>query len=151
MSRRLGISFLKSLDQSKVVGADDLLKGHKEPVQKVKGTARSKNPVQKINLGLIIYGITQEEDLQLETEYRYNKPKRHRFDWAIPQLKIAIEYEGLQSAKSGHTTLTGYTEDCTKYNRAVLMGWVLLRYTAKNYKEAADDLREAIKIRDEES
>src|SRR2546421_13071443 len=49
----------------------------------------------------------------LEEEYRFCE-RRFRFDHAIPSLKIAIEYNGIMSAKSRHTTVTGYTGDMNK-------------------------------------
>lgn len=75
------------------------------------------------------------------TELQFHKVRKFRFDVAIHFLKVAIEYEGLNSEKSGHTTLTGYTLDCTKYNLAQLDGWKVLRYTAMNYKDFAKDFK----------
>lgn len=74
--------------------------------------------------------------------------RRFKFDYAIPGIKVAVEYEGLvfgsnkstSSGKSGHTTVIGFTNNCSKYNLALLLGWRVLRYTAINYKEFADDL-----------
>lgn len=74
-------------------------------------------------------------------EHMFHHLRKFRFDFAIPDLKIAIEYEGLNSEKSGHTTLVGYTEDCIKYNLATIDGWCILRYTAVNVEEFARDLR----------
>jgi very-short-patch-repair endonuclease len=68
------------------------------------------------------------------TEYRFHDVRQYRFDIAIPDKMIAIEYEGLNSEKSGHTTLKGYTKDTDKYNLAASLGWTVLRYTALNYK-----------------
>src|SRR4051812_11455124 len=46
-----------------------------------------------------------EKSLELKKEYRFDKNgRRFKFDFAIPALKIGIEYEGLNSEKSGHTT-----------------------------------------------
>lgn len=74
------------------------------------------------------------------TELKFDDVRKFRFDWAIPSLKIAIEYEGLFSEKSGHLTVSGYTSDCIKYNLAVANGWRVLRYTAKNYLNLEKDL-----------
>lgn len=74
-------------------------------------------------------------------ELVFHSVRKFRFDFAIPNMKIAIEYEGLNSEKSGHTTLKGYTEDCVKYNLAAIDGWSMLRYTAVNVEEFAKDLR----------
>lgn len=78
-------------------------------------------------------------------ELEFHHERKFRFDWAIPDLKLAIEYEGLMSEKSGHTTIGGYTKDCTKYNLATLNGWKVLRYTALNYQDLAEDLRTVLK------
>ena len=71
----------------------------------------------------------------LSFEYQFAKPRKFRFDIALPKEMIAIEYEGINSSKSRHTTITGYTKDCEKYNLATMNGWKVFRYTALNYKE----------------
>jgi hypothetical protein len=73
-------------------------------------------------------------------EHKFLEDRKFRFDWAILSLKIAIEYEGIFSQKSRHTTIDGFTADCSKYNLAVQDGWRVLRYTAKNYKNLEEDL-----------
>lgn len=73
-------------------------------------------------------------------EHSFHPDRKWRFDFAIPELMIAIEYEGLMSEKSGHTTIKGYSKDCEKYNEAIKQGWKLLRYTALNYQNLHDDL-----------
>jgi len=88
----------------------------------------------------IYHMVMDELALTPVLEYRFAPPRRFKFDMAFPELMIAIEYEGLNSAKSRHTTFTGYTNDCSKYNLATLKGWRVLRYTAKNYKEVCHDL-----------
>ena len=69
-------------------------------------------------------------------EYAFDANRRWRFDFAVPAIKIAIEYEGIMvdatGGKSRHTTADGYTADCEKYNAAAIAGWIVLRYTAKN-------------------
>jgi len=76
-------------------------------------------------------------------EYKFCEDRKFKFDWALPTSgrKIAIEYEGLMSEKSGHTTITGYTSNCEKYNLACILGWRVLRYTALNYKDLERDLK----------
>ena len=76
-----------------------------------------------------------ERGLRFIKEYRFHYVRRFRLDYFIPALQIGIEYEGIVSRKSRHTTITGYTNDCTKYNLAQMNGIIVLRYTALNYKE----------------
>lgn len=74
-------------------------------------------------------------------ELQFHDVRQFRFDWAIPQWKLAIEYEGIMGKKSRHTTIGGYTRDAEKYNLAQLEGWKVLRYTAKNYQQLSEDLK----------
>ena len=78
------------------------------------------------------------------SEHLFHPTRKWRFDWVIPTHKIAIEYEGLMSAKSRHTTIKGFSGDCEKYNEAVKLGWRVLRYTAVNYKNLDRDLKNLI-------
>jgi hypothetical protein len=72
----------------------------------------------------------------VKTEHKFHPTRRWRFDIAIPSLKLAIEYEGVYGGgKSRHTSTTGYTGDCDKYNEAQILGWKVIRFTAKNVKE----------------
>ena len=80
-----------------------------------------------------------------ETEYKFDEVRKFRFDYAISSLMIAIEYEGVFSAKSRHTTVAGFSEDCRKYNLAIANGWRVLRYTALNYLELYTDLEKILK------
>ena len=67
-------------------------------------------------------------------EYRFNPPRRWRFDFAWPDIKLAAEIEGgtwSTKKKSRHTTGPGYYLDCVKYNTATLDGWRVLRFDSK--------------------
>ena len=89
--------------------------------------------------------ILQLMKIDFIAEHRFHETRQWRFDIAIPSLKIAIEYEGIMSRKSRHTTVTGYTKDCEKYNAATIAGWRILRYNAINYKSLGDDLMMLLK------
>ena len=82
------------------------------------------------------------EDFTLEK--RFDKIRRFRFDYAIEEKKIAIEYEGVFSTKSRHTGKMGYSKDCEKYNLAILNGWKVLRYTAVNFGNLEKDLNKLL-------
>lgn len=86
-------------------------------------------------------------------EYRFDKIRRFRFDYAAPSIKVAWEYDGLvfnsnkaiSTGMSGHTSVLGFTSNCTKINLAQLQGWRVFRYTALNYHEIVNDLKEILK------
>ena len=68
-------------------------------------------------------------------EYKFLKDRRFRFDLALPQHKIAIEYEGGVWSNGRHTRGKGYISDIKKYNLATMHGWKLLRYTTEDTKQ----------------
>lgn len=84
-----------------------------------------------------------ERGLTMEKEHRFHPERKWRFDYAIIEKKIAVEYEGIfGGGKSRHTTVTGYTEDTEKYSQAAVMDWKLIRVTAKNYKSTLNFLND---------
>jgi hypothetical protein len=93
-----------------------------------------------------IYAWAYEKNFHFVSEFRFSRERKYRSDFMVentfinPTFKVLIEYEGLNSDKSGHTTFLGYSENCIKYNLATVEGWDLLRYTAKNYKNVIADL-----------
>jgi len=98
------------------------------------------NPKGIVHILLILQYLA----IEYQTEYKFYKTRKFRFDVAIPDHKIAIEYEGIFSLKSRHTTLKGYTADTEKYNIAQIQGWKVLRYTAINYKNIENDIKQLI-------
>jgi len=81
-------------------------------------------------------------------EHRFHPERKWRFDFALPDQKIGIEYDGLISAKSRHTTLTGFTGDTEKINAAQALGWKVIRFTVKNYKNVLKELEKQIENED---
>ena len=67
----------------------------------------------------------------LQTEYRFAPPRRWRFDFAWPDLKVALEVEGGTFTGGRHVRGRGYENDCEKYNAATLAGWKVYRVTTK--------------------
>lgn len=131
---------------------EEQLKAHLENKgNKKKPKAKPKKKKIKVEpMGVkVIRRILKDLKVDFVEELKFSKKRRFRFDFAIPNMKVGIEYEGLNSAKSGHTTLVGYTSDCVKYNLAQLEGWIVLRYTAINYKEIREDLLTLINKQDE--
>ena len=90
---------------------------------------------------LHIISVLEASGLNYESEFVFSQERKFRFDWAVPQILVAIEYEGIFSEKSGHTTLSGYKKDVEKYNLATKLGWKILRYTADNYLDFENDLK----------
>lgn len=70
-------------------------------------------------------------DLRVECvkEYKFHPTRRWRFDYAIPEHKIALEVEGGVWTGGRHTSPKGFLGDIEKYNTATLMGWRVFRTT----------------------
>ena len=94
-------------------------------------------------MALIMLGARMPKAVQ---EYRFHETRKWRFDFAYPELKIAIEVEGGTWAAGRHTTGAGFDKDCEKYNAATRMGWRILRYTAKSMKNVVSDYNELTRI-----
>lgn len=66
-------------------------------------------------------------------EYRFNRGKsQHRFDFAWPDKKLAVECEGGVFSGGGHTRGSGYVKNLIKYNLAIELGYFVLRYHQVN-------------------
>lgn len=63
------------------------------------------------------------------TEHRFHAERKWRFDFAWPELKVALEVEGGVWVGGRHTRGKGYLADCIKYNHAAADGWCVLRCT----------------------
>lgn len=85
-----------------------------------------------------------DRKIEVVKEHKFHPERKWRFDFAVPEKMIAIEYEGLNSERSGHTTLTGYTKDTEKYNAAQALGWKVIRFTCKTYKNVLKELEKQI-------
>lgn len=60
-------------------------------------------------------------------EYRFDAPRRWRFDWAWPECRVALEVEGGVWSGGRHTRGGGFLGDMEKYNRAAELGWRVFR------------------------
>lgn len=98
------------------------------------------------------------------TEYKFDKLRKWRIDFAIIPLKIAIEIEGGVFVKSSyidscgnkitrlggrHNTGKGFIKDMEKYNSMAADNWILIRSTPDqlNSKKTTDFILKAIKNR----
>lgn len=92
-----------------------------------------------------IKSILIRNSVRFELEYKFHDKRKFRIDVYLPDYKIGIEYEGIVSDVSRHSTLTGYSKDCTKYNLALLDNGInILRYTAFNFNEFEQDINKII-------
>lgn len=100
---------------------------------------------------LIIAAVASKTGVTGKPEQYFAKPRMWRFDIAWPEFMVAFEREGMakKGSKLRHTTFTGYTNDCEKYNAAAIQGWCVIRATAPMIEsgEALASILEAIKAK----
>ncbi|MCC7514516.1 MAG: hypothetical protein IT212_07470 [Bacteroidia bacterium] len=103
-------------------------------------TKKNYSNKEKDHLEWVLKGMK----LEYKKEFKFNEFRKFRFDFCIPDKMIAIEYEGIYSDKSRHTTVGGFANDIIKYNIATVNGWRVLRYCADNYMNIVIDLETLI-------
>ena len=110
-------------------------------IDSIKIPKQVKVSVEKNTIELYLKQLVQSGLIEsYKTEYQFTDKRKFRFDWYIPSLSLGIEYDGLISEKSRHTTINGFSEDCIKLNLATILGYKVLRYTALNYKKCYTDI-----------
>lgn len=62
-------------------------------------------------------------------EYPFDKEigRKHRFDWALPELRVAVEIDG--GGWKPHGGRHGTDKDREKLNIAASMGWLVFRFS----------------------
>lgn len=103
-------------------------------------TKKSLDVVPRKQTQLEMWGEALMRELGLPEafrEYLFWPGRRFRFDFAWPQVKVAVELEGgvFSRGKSGHTMGHHYHNNCTKYNQALMFGWRVIRLTAKHLED----------------
>ena len=85
--------------------------------------------------------------IECSKEYKFHPTRKWRFDYAIPEHKIAIEVDGGVWVNGRHNRASGYIKDLEKFNAAGSMGWTVLKFTPNElYKGATFDLiKETVK------
>lgn len=78
-----------------------------------------------------LFTVLCRSDLNVECvkEFKFHPKRRWRFDYAIPEHRIALEVEGGVWTGGRHTRPQGFLGDIEKYNTATLMGWRVFRTT----------------------
>lgn len=68
-------------------------------------------------------------------EYPFHPTRKWRFDFAWPDVKVAVEIEGGIYKIGRHQRPEGFRKDCEKYNEATRLGWSVLRFTPSDLTE----------------
>lgn len=66
-------------------------------------------------------------------EHRFLEDRKFRADWAIPEIKLLIEFDGVVH----HTGVTGAWRDAEKSNLAQIAGWMMIRVNARSLRDGS--------------
>ena len=75
------------------------------------------------------YLMSEIPDVEVVKEHMFHYTRQWRFDYAIPELKVAIEIDGGVWECGRHNRPQGYINDMEKLNNAAALGWLVLRFT----------------------
>ena len=87
------------------------------------------------------------------TEHKFHPVRRWRFDYAVPEIKLAVEYNGhggfvKAGGVSRHGSIIGMTNDADKMNAAIGQGWRVLTFTALHFSHKERERHKLTSLRD---
>lgn len=112
-----------------------------------------KKPVKVNPISKFLNQLRDEIPMDIQfpvKEYQFMNSRNWRFDWALVDLKIGIEYQGgMLMVKSGHSSIMGQSRDWEKFNEAQIRGWIVICVNPKTIDNgtAIEQLIRAIKVR----
>ena len=96
---------------------------------------------------ITIETILNAHGLKWVKEHKFHDKRKFRFDYAVTDIKLAIEYEGGTWSGGAHTRGKHYSSDCEKYNLAQINGWIVLRYTADTVKSVEQIYNDILEVK----
>ncbi|MDO5450468.1 MAG: hypothetical protein Q4F30_06235 [Akkermansia sp.] len=79
---------------------------------------------------------------ELVREYRFDKTRKWRADFALEAARMLVEIEGGVWTRGRHLSPRGFIKDAEKYLSATLQGWAVLRLTEPQLN--ADTIRQIL-------
>lgn len=70
-------------------------------------------------------------------QLKFHPTRKWTYDFAWPDLGVALEIEGAVFAAGRHTRGASYAKDCDKYNAAAALGWLVYRVTTQQFRDGS--------------
>lgn len=103
--------------------------GQTSPKKKAKGAVNEQVARLQADTMLHLTGLPP-----YVTEHRFHPTRRWRFDYAWPEIKLAVEVHGGTYSNGRHTRGGGFIVDREKMNEAAIYGWTVLEVTAAHVR-----------------
>ena len=101
-----------------------------KPTAKPRKSLKSKKTRQKLpKYDAFCLLLRQHLGAEVVAEHRFHPTRMWRFDYAIPEHRIAIEIDGGVWIEGRHNRPKGYIADLDKFNNAAALGWRVLKFT----------------------
>lgn len=93
--------------------------------------------------------LAQLLGVEVWAEYKFHPTRKWRFDYAIPDLQIAIEIDGGVFIGGRHSRGMGQKKDMEKMNAAAEMGWLVFHFVPREKlsQQVTSQLWKTIKMR----
>lgn len=107
-------------------------KDNKIPTRKVKQPKKTIHLANTPKYDTFSKLIENETGRRVVKELKFHPMRRWRFDYAIPDVKVAIEIDGGLFGKGHlgrHSGGMGQKNDMEKMNAAAVLGWAVLHFT----------------------
>lgn len=110
------------------------------------GKKQPQNKKKKPEKDLFTCICKTDMGIEVVKEYMFHPTRKWRFDYAMPEHKIAIEVEGGVYTRGRHVRPQGFLGDIEKYNAGTLLGWRIFRVTPDDLlkNKTLNMLKEAI-------
>ena len=71
-----------------------------------------------------------------QAEYRFHPTRKWRFDYGWPEIKVAVEFDGLFGG-GAHTSINMVAKDSEKMNEAAILGWIVIRVNTMSLRDGS--------------
>lgn len=143
--------FIKESDLKRVADAGTFCSA--ECMTRSRGKIRLEDGKYASHLERDLYQMLKEEGLLAGAvrEYKFHPNRRWLFDFAWPEMKVAVEIHGgiWSGGRGGHTSGKGRLRDMEKMNEATMLGWLVLEVASNHLRDRSviDWVRKLIELR----
>lgn len=98
---------------------------------RVRRDPRGPNGMTDLEASFLYHWRILAQDMQEPVrDYKFDDGRKWQFDFAWPDVKVAVECEGGIFTGQAHGSIRGILRDIEKYNAAQAQGWLVFRATS---------------------